>query len=202
MKRLSVLTVFLVLLSSGAAFALTAGHNSVGGLGAGYLAINENYTTSAGVQNITLNGIGVQSNFMTGLPLGFFGSLTMAYALNGAIAGTALDMSTYSTRLLFSMLFGVGYRLRLSQRAAVLIGAGGNALGALMLSPSTLNSLDLAYAGGFGAMVQASYAFTKQLSVFVSGSGAYDPFAIVSAVTVGYKQGFDYSAGAGLQLLY
>lgn len=202
MKRLLVLAPLFVLLFCGAAAAQSSSRSYLAGFGATYLSINQNEAATSGTTKVILNGLGIQSTFMMGRPLGAIGSVTLAYALNGSRNGAALDMSTYSTRLLYNMLFGIGYRMRLSSRAALLLGGGVNVDGSLLLAQQNANSIDLAYAGGFGALAQGEYAITSSLELYVNAFGGYDPFAVFSGARAGYKNGYTYSAAAGLAVLY
>lgn len=202
MKRLVVLIPFVVLASAAATFAQSSGFKYIGGVSASYLGINESYVSGSGTETVSLDGVGFTSNFMTGRPLGVLGSVTLAYALNGSLSGKVLNMSSYSTRLLFNMLFGVGYRLHVAPKTAVLVGGGVSAVGVLLLASNPLNTLELAYASGVGALAQASYALTPSLEVCVNALGSYDPIAIENLSGTQLKSGFTYSAGIGVDVLY
>lgn len=203
MKRLFAFASLLLVLSSGSVFAVRVlGLPTLAGIGGSYLTINQKYSTTSGTENLVLSGAELQTVFMTGTPLGLIGSIGIGLASNGSVDGTKIDLSSYGTRVMFNFLMGLGYRIPINKKVSVLVGVGGHAVGGIIGSPSGLNYLDLAYVAGLGAMTKLNYFFTPNFGAYLNLEGSYDPFALVDGINVSFKNGFSYSAGLGVEVLY
>ncbi|HUZ16849.1 MAG TPA: hypothetical protein VMV68_00560 [Spirochaetia bacterium] len=197
MRKLVFVLLFGLAASS---FVLAAGpsYRDANGIGVTYLTFNQNYQTGVGNENAVISGLGMQGIFMTGYRFGLVATGTVGIAQSGSVDGSALDMSIYDTKLMFDFLFGLGFRQPIGPSADFLLGVGAHAGGALITSSGGTNYLDLAYAGGVGAVAKLSYYFTERMGVYLSATASYDPLPIVDGVSTHLQNGISYSGGAGI----
>ncbi len=197
MKKFLIIAVCLVMAAASASAQGFGGGAFVMGPGVSYSLYNLEDGATWSFTSASL----VLSSF-SGEILGLYTIEQFGFIFSADSNGVAMNMNAYSMSLSVDCIFGIGFRMFLTD-ALSLIAGGGLYFGAAMMMPD--DYMDDMFGGfmpmGPGVGVTASYDLFEGIGVGVQVGAAYSLFSPISILD-DYVSGIHVFGGAGISLSY